>query len=255
MDNKNAYVRYTVQDRIGTIEFFTAQQNALPANILKELALVIESAGKDPDSKVLILRSGPSRTFCAGASFEELLHIKTAEEGKQFFSGFARVINHMRKCPKFILGRIQGKAIGGGVGLAASCDYTFATHEASVKLSELTIGIGPFVIGPAIERKIGIGATGELTIDAGNFRTAEWAKQKGLYADLFNNEACMDDAIHQMATQLAASSSEAMSKIKKSFWMGTENWDELLYERAAISGSLVISEETKAFLAAFKKWG
>ncbi len=248
------YVRYQVENHLGIIEFFTAQHNSLPAEILSELTKTIEFAGKDLNSKVLILKTGGDKSFCAGASFDELLLIQNEKEGLIFFSGFANVINAMRKCPKFILGRIQGKAIGGGIGLAASCDYTFATTEASIKLSELAVGIGPFVVSPAIERKIGNGATGELAIDACNFRTALWAKEKGLYAEVFNSIEAMDKAILELAITLAASSSEAMKEMKKIFWTGTDHWDQLLSERAAISGRLIVNDDAKSYLTSFKKW-
>jgi methylglutaconyl-CoA hydratase len=249
---KNNYVTYTTLNGIAVIEFYTAQHNSLPAAILTVLADTITKAGKDDSCKVLILQSAGEKTFCAGASFDELLEIKTEEEGLQFFSGFAKVINAMRECPKFIIGRVQGKAIGGGVGLASSCDYTLATKAASVKLSELAVGIGPFVVGPAVEHKIGTSAAYELAIDATNFRNAIWAKEKGLYAEIFETIEDLDQATHQLANTLAASSSAAMKEIKTVFWKGTENWNELLLERAAISGKLILTNEARAFLTAFK---
>jgi methylglutaconyl-CoA hydratase len=248
------YVRYQVLNNVGTIEFFTAQHNAMPIAILTQLADTIEKAGADLNSKVLVLKTAGEKTFCAGASFDELLVIQNEAEGHVFFSGFAKVINAMRKCPKFIIGRVQGKAIGGGVGLAASCDYTYATTESSIKLSELAVGIGPFVVAPAIERKIGKSATYELAIDATNFRTAEWAKEKGLYTQIFSSIHLMDLAIEKMTFTLAASSAKSMAEIKKAFWQGTEHWDQFLLDRAAISGRLIVTDEAKSYLQAFKKW-
>lgn len=252
--SKTPYVTYRVADKIGVIEFFTPQHNSMPSAILAKLAEVIEEAGSDEKSRVLILQTAGEKTFCAGASFDELLLIKNEKEGKLFFSGFAKVINAMRKCPKFILGRIQGKAIGGGVGLAATCDYSFATMDASIKLSELAVGIGPFVVAPAIISKIGKSATYELAIDATNFRSAAWAKEKGLYTEIYKTADEMDEAIQKMAFSLAASSYEAMREIKKAFWHGTEEWEQTLFDRAAISGKLIVSEEAKSYLRAFKKW-
>jgi methylglutaconyl-CoA hydratase len=252
--NQTPYVSYQVSDKIGTIEFFTPQHNSMPGSILTKLAEIIEESGNDSNSKVLILQTAGEKTFCAGAFFDELLLIQNEEEGKEFFSGFAKVINAMRKCPKFIIGRIQGKAIGGGVGLAATCDYSFATTEASVKLSELAVGIGPFVVAPAIISKIGKSATYELAIDATNFRSAVWAKEKGLYTEVYKTIPEMDQAIQKLAFTLAASSEKAMREIKKAFWMGSEEWDQTLYDRAAISGRLIVSEEAKSYLMAFKKW-
>ena len=247
------YVRYQVNNGIGVVEFFTAQHNSLPAAILKDLAQAITNAGGDASCNVIILQSGGAKTFCAGASFDELLQISTEAEGLEFFSGFARVINAMRQCPKFIIGRVQGKAIGGGVGLASACDYTIATTEASIKLSELAVGIGPFVVGPAVERKIGLSAAYELAIDATGFRSAQWAKEKGLYASVHEDIASMDAAILNLADTLAASSPAAMAEIKKTFWSGTEDWNELLISRAAISGRLVLTPEARVFLEGFKK--
>lgn len=249
---QSSYVSYNVSNFIATIEFYTPHHNSLPASVLAQLAAAVNQAAIDNDCKVVILKSAGEKTFCAGASFDELIAIETSEQGLQFFSGFASVINAMRKCPKFIIGRVQGKAVGGGVGLAAACDYTLATKNASVKLSELAVGIGPFVVGPAVERKIGTSAAYELAIDASNFRTAEWAKQKSLFVDIFENIADLDAYIDQFTKNLSTQSPMAMAEIKAAFWNGTEHWDELLMQRAAISGKLVLSDFTKNFISSFK---
>jgi methylglutaconyl-CoA hydratase len=248
-----AYVRSEVHKGIATIEFFHPQSNSLPGNILNDLAAAITHAGEDPNTIVIILRSAGEKTFCAGASFDELVAIKNAAEGLKFFSGFANVINAMRLCPKFIIGRIQGKCVGGGVGLAASVDYAIATSAAEIKLSELAVGIGPFVVGPAVERKIGTAAFSALAIDATSWRNAEWAKRKGLFAEVHENTINMDEAVQRLASNLSHSSPQAMAEMKKIFWKGTEHWDTLLNERAKISGRLVLSEFTKNAIEKFKK--
>ncbi len=198
------------------------------------------------------MKSGGDRTFCAGASFKELIHINDEATGKIFFSGFANVINSMRKCPKFIIGRIQGKTVGGGVGLAAATDYCMATKFAAIKLSELNIGIGPFVVGPAIERKVGLSAMSQIAIDANTFYSAEWAKQKGLFTHVYENTLALDKAVRTTAEHLCSYNTEAMKEMKKIFWKGTDNWDTLLAERAQISGKLVLSDFTKEKLKGFK---
>lgn len=250
---QQSYVTHTLSGSVATIEFFTPQHNSLPASILKDLAQTITSVGNNDNCTVIILKSVGEKTFCAGANFNELIAINTSAEGLSFFSGFANVINAMRKCPKFIIGRIQGKAIGGGVGLASACDYTFATKDALIKLSELAVGIGPFVVGPAVERKIGNTAAYELAIDASNFRTAEWANEKGLFNEIFENISDLDIKINVFSKHLSTLSPLAMSEIKKAFWQGTEHWDVLLLQRAAISGKLVLSSFTKEFISNFKK--
>lgn len=237
---------------IASIEFHHPLSNSLPGKVLRELAEAIENFGKSEEVKVIVLRSAGDKTFCAGASFDELASIQDLETGKKFFSGFAGVINAARKCPKLIIGRIQGKAVGGGVGMAAACDYAFATTEASVKLSELAVGIGPFVVGPAVERKIGLSGMSELAINATEWRSAEWARNKGLYNEVFPGIAEMDAAIEQLAQRLAASSPQAMHRLKLIFWEGTEHWDTLLVQRAAISGELVLSDYSKNAIARFK---
>jgi methylglutaconyl-CoA hydratase len=247
-----AYVKTTAENGIATIEFFHPEQNSLPGNILAQLAEVITNAGNDPQVKVIILKSGGDRTFCAGASFRELISINDGETGKVFFSGFANVINAMRKCPKFIIGRIQGKTVGGGVGIAAATDYCMATKFAAIKLSELNVGIGPFVVSPAIERKIGVSAMSQIAIDADSFYEAEWAKDKGLYAKILDDIEELDNEVHAFAQHLCTYNPEAMSEMKKIFWKGTDNWDNLLAERASISGRLVLSEFTKKTLEKFK---
>lgn len=237
---------------ITTIEFFHPQSNSLPGKILEELAREIHSAGTDDDTKVIILRSAGDGAFCAGASFDELASINNESEGLKFFSGFAHVINAMRKCKKIIIGRIHGKCVGGGVGLAAAVDYAIAVDKAEVKLSELAIGIGPFVVGPAIERKIGASAFSQLAIDASLWRNADWAKHKGLFAEVHNSIDNMDESVYRLANSLAHSNPGAMAEMKKIFWRGTEHWDELLKERAGISGRLVLSDFTKSAIEKFK---
>lgn len=250
--SQEGYVKSSIEKGIATIEFFHPASNSLPGAILNELAEVITSVGNDGEAKVIILKSAGDRAFCAGASFDELIAINDAEGGLQFFSGFAKVINAMRKCSKFIIGRIHGKAVGGGVGLAASVDYAMATEYASVKLSELAIGIGPFVVGPAVERKMGLSAFSILATDATEWRSAEWARERGLYAEVYSNADKMDDGIQVLAEKLAKSSPEAMAELKKVYWQGTDHWDDLLVERAAISGRLVLSEFTRNAINKFK---
>lgn len=252
MSDTQGYVNIEVVNSIGTIEFYHPASNSLPGAILNKLADVITEAGKDDNIKVVILRSAGDRAFCAGASFDELVAIQDAETGLQFFSGFAKVINAMRKCPKFIIGRIHGKAVGGGVGLAASVDYAMATEHAYVKLSELAVGIGPFVVGPAVERKMGLSAFSILATDATEWRSAEWAREHGLYAEVSGDTDKMDEGINELAGKLANSSPEAMAELKKVYWQGTEHWDTLLTERAAISGRLVLSDFTRNAINKFK---
>lgn len=247
-----AFVRSTTHNGITSIEFFHPQSNSLPAKILGELAVAIRRAGEDPNTIVIILRSAGEKAFCAGASFDELTAIKNEEEGLKFFSGFANVINAMRTCPKFIIGRIQGKCVGGGVGLASAVDYAIAAEGADVKLSELAVGIGPFVVGPAVERKIGTSEFSQLAIDATMWRNADWARRKGLFAELHPDVNGMDESISRMANTLSHSSPEAMAEMKRIFWRGTEHWSELLIERAKISGRLVLSEFTRKAIEKFK---
>lgn len=252
MQHPHGYVRTETDHGIATVEFYHPSSNALPGAILEDLAKTIAHLGIDTKVKVIVLRSAGDRAFCAGASFDELTAINDAASGQVFFNGFANVINAMRKCHKFIIGRVQGKAVGGGVGLAAATDYCIASTESSIKLSELAIGIGPFVVGPAVERKMGMSAFSQLTIDATEWRSAEWAKKHGLYAELHEKTEHIDDAVGALADRLAHSSPEAMWELKKNFWQGTEHWDKLLPERAAISGRLVLSEFTTNAIASFK---
>lgn len=249
---KQGHVSTEIHDGIGTITFYHPAHNSMPGKLLAELAETIQRAGQDPDIKVIVLKSEGDRTFCAGASFDELISIKDSEVGHRFFMGFANVINACRKCPKLIIGRVQGKAIGGGVGIASATDYCFAVRAASVKLSELAVGIGPFVVGPAVERKVGLSAFSQMSINATKFFDADWAREKGLYAEVYENASQMDDAIAELAFTLANSSPEAMTDLKKIFWEGTENWDELLSTRAGISGSLVLTDFTENAINKFK---
>jgi methylglutaconyl-CoA hydratase len=249
---KGGYVKSEVHKGIATIEFYHPQSNSLPGKLLQELAKEIHSCGDDDEIKVILLRSGGETVFCSGASFEELSSIKTTEQGIAFFSGFAQLINTMRKVPKLIIGRIHGKCVGGGVGLAAAMDYAIAVEGADIKLSELAVGIGPFVVGPAVERKIGNSAFGQLSIDSTMWRNGDWARRKGLFAELHPNAESMDESIQRLTNTLALSSPEAMSELKSVLWKGTEHWDKLLLERAAISGRLIQGEFSKIAIDKFR---
>lgn len=250
---EQGYVKADVDTRgVGTIEFGHPLSNSMPGKVLKQLADTIVSFGEDPSVKVIVLKSGGDKAFCAGASFDELIAVEDKDTGTRFFSGFAQVINACRKAPKFIIGRIQGKAVGGGVGIASAVDYCLAKDTAEVKLSELAVGIGPFVVGPVIERKIGLSAMSQLAINATVWNSAQWAQQVGLYASLYSTTQELDLAIDELASRLAASNPDAMRMMKQVFWEGTEDWDELLSRRAAMSGELVLSDFTRQAIARFK---
>ena len=246
-------VRCTVDDRgVAVVTFAHPRSNSLPGAVLAELADTIRGLGERSDVRVVVLGSAGDRAFCAGASFDELVAISDEAEGFQFFMGFANVINAMRSIPQLIVGRVQGKAVGGGVGVASAVDYCLATQHAAVKLSELAVGIGPFVVGPAVERKLGVSAMSQLAIDATEWRSAEWAATHGLYASVHDDAVALDAAVEALAGRLAASNPEAMAEMKAAFWRGTEDWDDLLAERAAISGRLVLSDFTRQAIARFK---
>jgi len=246
-------VETSIENGIATITFSHPKSNSLPGKVLRQLAETITELGGNDAAKVIVLKSAGERAFCAGASFDELLSIEDYPTGKEFFMGFARVINAARKCPKFIIGRVQGKAVGGGVGMASAVDYCLATEHALVKLSELAIGIGPFVVGPAVERKVGSGPFSQLAINATVWQSAQWAKEKGLYADIFTTVEELDTAVAELAGKLAASNPEAMDLLKKAAWKGTEDWDQLLESRAEMSGKLVLSEFTTNAIGQFKQ--
>ena len=249
---KEAYVFSSTENNITTIEFFHPQSNSLPGKILNTLADEIHTATSNTASSVIILKSAGEKAFCAGASFDELLQINSTEEGLAFFSGFAKVINAIRVSTKFVIARIQGKCVGGGVGLAAAADYSIALDTADIKLSELAVGIGPFVVGPAVERKMGTSAFSSLAIDASSWRSAQWAFNNGLFAELHSSIEKVDEAVLKLANTLSKSNPEAMMELKKVFWKGTENWDTLLGERAAISGRLILSDFSRNAIEKFK---
>jgi len=247
-----AFVKTEISNGIATITFFHPQSNSLPGAILRKLADEITAAGNNAQVKVIVLKSQGEKAFCAGASFDELMSIQNFEEGKKFFSGFSVVINAIRKAPKFVIARVHGKAVGGGVGLASAADYTLAVKSASIRLSELALGIGPFVVGPAVERKVGNAAFTALTINPTEWKDAGWAREKGLYADVFSTAEEMDKAVQALAEKLSQSSPDAMAQLKQVMWEGTTHWDKLLIERAEMSGRLVLSDFTKKYIEKFK---
>lgn len=242
------YVKTTKRDGLATVEFFHPKGNSMPSQQLADLADAVENAGKDKEVKLILLKSAGEKAFCAGANFDELLSISNVDEGRRFFMGFANVINAMRKAPQLVICRVQGKCVGGGVGLAAAADYTVATTASEVKLSELAVGLGPFVVGPAVERKTGLSAFSQMTINATAFHSAQWAKEKGLFTDTYDTIEALDAAIDTLVSTLLASNPEAMFALKKVFWKDTGHWDDLLMERAETSGRLVLSEYSRTFL-------
>lgn len=250
---ENGFVKTEISQGIARITFFHPQSNSMPGDLLRKLAAEIEAAGKNDEAKVIVLKSDGDKAFCAGASFDELISIQDLETGKRFFSGFALVINAIRKAPKFVIARVHGKAVGGGVGIACAADYTFAIEKSSAKLSELAVGIGPFVVGPAVERKVGTSAFCQMTIHATEWHSAEWAEEKGMYAQVLNTVEEMDIAIKKLTDQLVVSNPEAMMMLKKVMWRGCDDWDTLLIERAEMSGKLVLSDFTRNAIQKFKQ--
>ena len=245
---------YTRIDKgIATVEFGHPASNSFPSVLLDRLEKEFRKLSQDDSVHLIILRSEGEKAFCAGASFDELVAINDMQKGKVFFSGFANVINAMRECNKLIIGRVQGKAVGGGVGLAAACDYVMATDAAAIKLSEFSIGIGPFVIAPAVERKMGVAALTELTLAAHEWKNAYWAKEKGLYARVFESIKELDREIDLFTEKLASYNPQALYEMKKILWKNTDHWENLLPERAAISGELILSEFSRKALDKFKK--
>lgn len=247
----NGRVETSVENGVATISFFHPKSNSLPASVLADLAAAVRTLGEDAGAKVIVLRSEGTGPFCAGASFAELRAITDARSGKAFFLGFANLVIAMTACPKFVIARVQGKAVGGGVGILAASDYVIAASAASVRLSELAVGIGPFVVGPVIERKIGLAAFSALALEAG-WRDAAWAATHGLYSDVHDSIDAVDAATTELAARLAASNPDAMARMKKIFWAGTEGWPELLSARAAMSGDLVLSDFARKAIAAVK---
>lgn len=242
-----------IENNIATIEFGHPQSNSFPSELLDRLTNEINALNAHTEVHLILLKSEGEGAFCAGASFDELLAVNNAETGKKFFSGFANVINAMRRSTKIIVGRIHGKTVGGGVGLVSACDYALATVDASIKLSELAIGIGPFVIEPAVSRKIGIAAMSELALAPHSWKNAYWAKNKGLYAEVYDTVEDLDKELDIFCSKLAQCNPEALYEMRKVTWEGTQNWEHLLYERAEISGRLVLSDFTKEALSKFKK--
>ncbi len=242
------YIRYDKEGRKATIEFYHPAHNSLPGNLLMSLQENIEKAGKDVEVGLIVLKSAGSRTFCAGASFQELSRIEDEKSGKEFFMGFARVVNALRKCPKLIIGRVQGKAVGGGVGIISACDYTVATRFASVRLSELKLGIGPFVIGPAVERKVGMTTFSEWSLTPDVWQEASFVRDKGLYNKVFDTLEQMDQYLHDFSESILEYNADAITELKKVFWHDTDHWDALLEDRASISGRLILSPHSKKII-------
>jgi methylglutaconyl-CoA hydratase len=249
---QNGSLQTTINNTVATVQFGHPASNSFPRQLLNLLTLEINELSRNETISVIVLQSEGSKVFCSGASFDELLEVKTHEEGIEFFSGFAHLLNAMRNCSKIIIGRVQGKAVGGGIGIISACDYVFATPESAIKLSELAIGIGPFVIEPAVSRKIGKPAMTEMTLTATEWKSAEWALQHKLFSEIHTADK-LDETVANFAQKLSSYNPEALSEMKKIIWEDTENWESLLFERAAITGKLVLSDFTKTALLQFKK--
>lgn len=249
--NQQGEILTSIEKNVGIIEFYHPAHNSLPGNLLSELKSNINEQSENENLNISIIKSRGDRTFCAGASFTELSSIKNIEEGKKFFMGFANVINAIRKSKNIVILLIQGKAVGGGVGLASAADYCLATKYASIRLSELAVGIGPFVIGPAVERKIGRSLFSKMSLTPDVWQTADWAKKNGLYQECFDSNIEMDSFLEKFLDTLSSYNPAALSKLKTVFWEGTDHWDQLLEERAAISGQLVLTKASKDAINSF----
>lgn len=247
----DGYVQTTINDGIARVEFFHPRSNSLPGVLLRKLAAAITDASRDSTCRVIVLQSAGTKAFCAGASFDELATLATREQGQVFFSGFANVIMAMIHSPQFVVTRVHGKAAGGAVGLIAASDFSFAVESASAKLSELAVGIGPFVVGPVIEKKIGLAAFSQMAVDA-DWRDASWCERHGLYARVVESTSQLDDSVDHLAQTLAKSNPDAMAQMKRVFWAGTEGWETMLASRAAVSGELALSAFTRQAIASFK---
>jgi methylglutaconyl-CoA hydratase len=244
-------VKVSVMHDIATVEFAHPKGNSLPGALLTQLANQISDLARNAAARVIVLRSAGAGAFCGGASFDELTSITNAADGQEFFSGFGRVILAIMRCPKFVVARVHGRVAGGGVGIVAACDYSVAVRSASARLSELALGIGPFVVGPCIERKIGLAAFSAMAVDA-DWRDAEWCERHGLYSRLYEGVAELDPALAALATTLSKSNPDAMTQLKTAFWSGTEAWDDLLTARAGMSGTMVLSDFTRRAIEGFR---
>lgn len=244
-------VTVSIADGVGTVEFAHPKGNSLPAQLLNLLAREITAVGENPDARVIVLRSAGTGAFCAGASFDEFTALADAAAGKEFFLGFSRVIMAMVRAPKFVLTRVHGKAAGGAIGVIAASDYSIAVRDAAVKLSELQVGIGPFVVGVAIERKLGLAPFQALGVHA-DWHDAAWCERHGLYSMVCDDVAALDAAVAAHAKRLAASNPEAMREMKRIYWEGSERWEAAMDERAAMSGRMVLSDFTRKALEKFR---
>lgn len=251
-EKQNGSLQTTFQNSVATVQFGHPASNSFPRELLDRLTRELNALSKDKAVSVIVLQSEGEKVFCSGASFDELLQVDNEEQGAVFFSGFANLLNAMRKCSKLIVGRVQGKAVGGGVGIISACDYVFATPESAVKLSELAIGIGPFVIEPAVSRKIGKMAMAEMTLAAHQWKSAIWALENKLFTEIHNIEN-LDKAVSDFVLKLSSYNPEALFEMKEIIWEGTEYWDALLLERAKITGKLVLSDFSRNALLQFKK--
>jgi methylglutaconyl-CoA hydratase len=252
-DRINGSLYVAINNSVATVEFGHPASNSFTLELMQRLTDKLKELSSNEEVSVIVLKSEGERAFCAGASFDELVAISNLAEGKDFFSGFANVINAMRACTKPIIGRIQGKTVGGGVGLASACDYVYATVNASIKLSEISIGIAPLVIAPAVERKIGKAGLAEMALRPTEWKNAYWAKEKGLFSKVYETVGEMDKELDFHSTKLASYNPEALTIMKNALWEGTEHWSTLLLERAEQSGKLALSKATKIALDKFKK--
>ena len=238
---------------LARIEFGHPASNSLNSELLARLQTEMNKFGDDDTVHTILIQSEGERAFCAGASFDELMEVSTPENSTAFFSGFAGLINTLRNCPVPVVARVHGKAVGGGVGLIAACDYALATEAASIRLSEIGIGIAPLVIAPAVMRKTGASGLSELSLAPGEWKSAYWAQEKGLFARVFEKRGDLDKESENFAAQLARHPRTALIALKRALWEGTAHWDSLLPERAAETGRLALSAETQQALKRFKE--
>lgn len=241
-------VVYTASPPLAHIEFYHPKGNSLPSRILEELTLAFRRASEEPDLRVITLQSRGDGAFCGGANLDELRAIRDFESGKAYFMRIAELLTAMRDTPGCIIAKVQGPAVGGGVGLIAASDFVCAGQDAPVRLSEVSLGIGPFVIGPAVIRKIGLSAFSTLSLDAGTWYDAHWARSFGLYNRVVESHVELDRVAEQLAGDLAASGPSAVTTLKRELWRGENDWPARLEESAEQSAKLLMTEHTQRLL-------
>ncbi len=189
--------------------------NAFNPEMIGAITAAFRSLGDNPVVRVIVL-TGRGRSFCAGADVGYMRETAdyTFEENVADGQAIFDLMQAVDSCPKAVVGRINGAAIGGGAGLTACCDIAIAVERAKFAFSEVRLGIVPAIISPFVVAKIGAANSREMFLTGERF-LAPKALEIGLVQQVAADEAALDSAVQERVEQLLMAAPGAQADAKK----------------------------------------